>query len=83
MPGMPSARGIEWKGDGRSHERFEHGFDNIPRDPVTGNWVIEPVREPEPVKPQPPKDCYHCSLKENCEVECSHGSPQCRARLGI
>lgn len=82
MPGMPSARGIEWKGDGESHKRFEQGFDNIPRNP-DGTWVIEPLSVPDPTLPRPPEDCQHCSLKENCPAMCAHGSAQCMERLGL
>jgi hypothetical protein len=83
MPGMPSARGIEWKTDGHSHERFEQGFDNVPRDPVTGKWIIEPPRQPEPEVKRPPESCGVCGLKEDCSVECAHGSQECREKLGI
>lgn len=82
MGGMPSARGTEWKGDGHSHERFEQGFDNIPRD-ANGNMIIEPIRPPEPEVKRPPQSCGVCWLKDGCEVECAHGSQQCRDRLGI
>jgi len=33
MGGMPSARGLEWHGDGHSRDRFDKGFDAIPKVP--------------------------------------------------
>jgi hypothetical protein len=82
MAGMPSARGIEWKGDGHSHERFEYGFDNIPRNP-DGTMRIDPLYVPEPTLPQPPESCQVCTLLDNCDAGCANGSAQCRSRLGI
>jgi len=82
MGGMPSARGTEWKGDGHSHERFDQGFDNIPRD-ANGKWIIEPPSKPETMLPQPPESCQVCVLLENCDASCAYGSAQCRERLGL
>lgn len=83
MPGMPSARGVEWKGREGSHDAFQKGFDNIPRNP-DGTMVVDPKRDPDPpAAPKPPKCCNECTLIGNCDASCAHGSEQCRRMLGI
>jgi hypothetical protein len=81
MSGMPSARGQEWRTDGQSKQRFEQGFDAIPRNP-DGTMRIEPlVVNPVEYRVRLPENCYACTLKEGCEASCAHGSEQCRARV--
>jgi len=82
MAGMPSARGSEMKGKD-SMEHFQKGYEAIPRNP-DGTMVIEPpfrVQE-APVK-NPPVACNKCFFVMDCPTECSHGSEDCRERLGI
>jgi hypothetical protein len=63
--------------------RFDQGFDNIPRNP-DGTMRIEPLNAPVvEQRKNIPDSCNVCTLKEGCEVECSHGSEQCRARIGV
>lgn len=81
MSGIPSARGQEWRTDGQSKQRFERGFDNIPRN-LDGSMMVEPYSEPVvEQRPNLPDGCYVCTLKENCDASCAHGSEQCRARV--
>ena len=83
MPGMPSARGLEWRTDGKSRKRYDQGFDRIPMDPKTGKMVYALPTTTEPILQKLPESCHVCTLLENCEASCAHGSQQCRARLGI
>lgn len=82
MPGMPSARGCEFKGH-QAATNFAKGFDNIPRNP-DGTMVVDPQHDPkEPEAPRPPESCNACTLIGNCDASCAHGSEQCRRMLGI
>lgn len=85
MGGMPSARGCEWKGryDDESHRKFQEAFDRIPRNP-DGTMVNEPPVQAQqaPVK-NPPVACSECFFLTDCPTECSHGSEDCRKKLGI
>jgi hypothetical protein len=84
MGGMPSCRGLEWKGvpGGGSRANFDKGFDAIPKD-AAGKF-IEPKSEPleAPVKPIP-ASCSDCFFVVGCKTETAHGSATCRERLGV
>jgi hypothetical protein len=83
MGGMPSARGVEWKGrfDEQSHKRFQEAFERIPRD-EDGKMAYEPEPAPiiEAVKPIP-ATCSDCGLVNVCPTETAHGSKVCKAKL--
>lgn len=83
MGGMPSARGVEWKGRDGSYTNFQKGFENIPRNP-DGTMVVDPAHDPvDPEPSKPPRSCNECTLIGNCDASCAHGSEQCRRMLGI
>jgi hypothetical protein len=64
MAGMPSARGVEWKGNGESHSNFQRGFDNIPRNP-DGTMIVDPAHDPVvDDEPKYPKSCSECNIRE-------------------
>lgn len=84
MGGMPSARGVEWKGRGSGErKRFQESFERIPRNP-DGSMVFEPPAKVQDVPIQnPPSTCNECFFVKDCPTECSLGSIDCRKRLGI
>lgn len=84
MGGMPSCRGLEWKGapGGGSRANFDQGFDAIPKD-KDGKFV-EPKLGPLPAPVKPiPSACNKCFFVQTCDVETAHGSTGCRERLGV
>jgi hypothetical protein len=83
MGGMPSARGLEWRTDGQSRMRFTEGFEKIPRNP-DGSMRVNPLNVPTvEQRVNLPESCSVCMLKDDCDTSCSHGSPQCMARIGV
>lgn len=76
MPGMPSARGVEWKGRDDSRKRFDENFDKI-------NWSNDKPREVvSESTSNHPETCSACGLADWCPPSCANGSEECHALLG-
>jgi hypothetical protein len=83
MPGMPSARGVEWKGLKGAHTNFQKGYDSIPRD-EKGNMLLNPIREEKPIiENKIPVKCNDCDYCKNgmCPDSCGNGTSECFERI--
>lgn len=82
MAGMPSARGVEFKGVS-AMKRYQEAFDKLPRNP-DGTLVYEPTPAASELEPaRPPKACNECGFVSECESGCANGSDDCRRKLGL